>query len=144
MFPSFNRRYLACGSPFPLTPALSPAERESPQIVARFTKEHLANPAHDFSKRRETILPLPEGGGRGEGKGRASPTRPYNKLKRASVRRPPRCGKCGRLRRCPPRRRAGCGRPRTSPPPAAKYPPCPCCEPRRGTVRRQGSRVSRG
>ena len=60
-------------------PGPLPTERESPQMVVRFMKEHLANPALDFSKRQETIPPLPEGEGRGEGEGRTFPTRPHNK-----------------------------------------------------------------
>jgi hypothetical protein len=55
MISLFSRRCLVFGNCAPLTPALFPGERESTQIIARFTKEHLANPAHDFSKRQETI-----------------------------------------------------------------------------------------
>jgi hypothetical protein len=67
---------------FSLTPTL-PTERESPQRVPQFMKEHLANPALDFLKWQKTIPPLLEGEGRGEGERRTFHTQPYNKLKRS-------------------------------------------------------------
>jgi hypothetical protein len=50
------------GSPFPLTPALSPRERGQPGPVLE--DSHTAG----FADRLTRILPLPEGEGRGEGK----------------------------------------------------------------------------
>ncbi len=54
---------------FPLTLTLSPAEREQP--LATFLKfvSHGAEVSRGFAKTLETILPLPVGKGRGEGKG---------------------------------------------------------------------------
>ena len=51
----------------PLTPALSPGEREAQLPAARFSDERPANPAADLRERRQTALPLPEGEGQGEG-----------------------------------------------------------------------------
>ncbi len=72
------------GAPFPLTPALSPGEREGAGTVEDASSAPLASPAPDplatkteadsFVPRRDTILPLPEGEGRGEGEGRACST----------------------------------------------------------------------
>jgi len=51
---------------FPLTPTLSPGEREQHCTFASFSKGPFADPAAGFRLRRRAILPLLEGGGRGE------------------------------------------------------------------------------
>jgi hypothetical protein len=52
---------------FPLPLTLSLREREQQLHVSNFSTGCVANPALRFAKRRETILPLPGGEGRGEG-----------------------------------------------------------------------------
>ena len=54
----------------PLTLTLSPSDgaRELQSNFSPFSCNHSANPASGFSKKRRTILPLPKGEGRGEGK----------------------------------------------------------------------------
>src|SRR5438093_840065 len=52
----------------PLTLTLSPGEREQQANVLEFFDDSSANTVAGFSKRLRTILPLPEGEGRGEGK----------------------------------------------------------------------------
>ncbi len=67
--------------PFPLTPALSPGEREGLGTVSDASSAALANPASDSlatkteaapaAPKLDTTPPLPEGEGRGEGEGHA-------------------------------------------------------------------------
>ncbi len=83
----FNRRCLVFGTCVSPHPDPLPTERESPEIVVRFTKEHLANPALDFSKPLKTIPPLLEGEGRGEGEEPTFPMRLCNRLKCSSCSR---------------------------------------------------------
>jgi hypothetical protein len=52
----------------PLTLALSLGEREQLAKLSGFSIGCLANPDAGFRDRRPTILPLPKGEGRGEGK----------------------------------------------------------------------------
>jgi hypothetical protein len=52
---------------FPLTLALSLREREQRHVVFDFSNAPLANPAARILVRRNAILPLPKGEGRGEG-----------------------------------------------------------------------------
>ena len=68
---------------FPLTPALSPREMETPDAVFEETK------SAGLVENRATILPLPKGEGRGEGEGssRKSIT-PYFQTHLTSVWRP--------------------------------------------------------
>jgi hypothetical protein len=53
---------------FPLTLTLSLGEREQQAARFSFSNARLANPVAGFRVRRDTILPLPKGEGRGEGK----------------------------------------------------------------------------
>jgi len=53
---------------FPLTLALSLGEREQPAAALSCFEALSAIPVAGFCKRQGTVLPLPEGEGRGEGK----------------------------------------------------------------------------
>ena len=55
--------------PFPLTLTLSLGEREQRSARSGFSSASFANTDAGFRVRRDTILPLPKGEGRGEGKG---------------------------------------------------------------------------
>ncbi len=54
-------------APFPLILTFSLGEKEPSSAALDFFVRPLANPVADFRPRRKTILPLPEGEGRGEG-----------------------------------------------------------------------------
>ncbi len=54
-------------APFPLTLTRSLGEREKQPDATRFSNGLPTNPALSFPAGRKTILPLPEGEGRGEG-----------------------------------------------------------------------------
>ncbi len=54
---------------FPLTLTLSPGEREQRPPGTCFANTVLANSVAGIPERQRTILPLPKGEGRGEGKG---------------------------------------------------------------------------
>jgi hypothetical protein len=64
-------RALYLDAPFPLTLTLSLGERGQPLSVFRNSDGRRAEASLGFAKRLETILPLPKGEGRGEGKARS-------------------------------------------------------------------------
>jgi len=72
-------------SRFSLTLALSRWQREQQAALAGFSDTHPANPVAGFRKRRPTVLPLPKGEGRREGKADAVHLKRCKKLKRVSL-----------------------------------------------------------